>query len=630
MDKLFDPYHRWLGIPPKAQPANYYRLLGLEPFEADANVIRDAAEQRMAHVRTYQLGQYCELSQRILNELAAAKGCLLDPEEKARYDATLSKQPAASVTAKNHEPPPLQPRPAHATPASEPAATDRVRRRGLGLAMVAALVASQVWLSWMLYQQRRTAEAAAQQALQLAASEKAELDASRRENNAALKKAANKATRKEADRDAAKEELAKEKSARKQLEEEVSRLLKEADDRGKAEPKAPVAKDHDSRATEEAARKKAEEEAKADRETAEFGKQVRIFKGHVNDNNASFVTSVAFSADGKRVLTSSWGLGGVILWDAETGEQIRVLEIAAVFSPDGKQVLNGSWGKTTAILWNARTGEQVRAFDGDNVTANSVAFSPNGKLAVTGLSNNTAILWDVDTGQRSRVFEGDGYYVTSVAFSPDGKQVLTGSYDNAATLWDADSGEQLHVFRGHYHARFTSDGKPVFDPVASIAFSADSRRVLAGFSDRTAILWDAHSGKEVRAFQNSPRSPVFSPDGKLVLTGIDNVAVLCDADTGRRIRVFRGHVGSVNSVAFSPDGKRVLTGSYDGAAILWDAGTGARIRVFSGRSGSVCSVAFSPDGQRVLTGSGDGTAILWDASVAEPAGGATLERKGIN
>ncbi len=87
----FDPYHRWLGIPPKDQPPNHYRLLGLDLFEADTEVIRDAAEQRIAHVRTYQLGQYAELSQRILNELAAAKTCLFDAAKKAVYDAAMKR-----------------------------------------------------------------------------------------------------------------------------------------------------------------------------------------------------------------------------------------------------------------------------------------------------------------------------------------------------------------------------------------------------------------------------------------------------------------------------------------------------------------------------------------------------------
>lgn len=45
MQESFDPYYRWLGIPPKHQPPNHYRLLGLELFENDVEVIRDAAER---------------------------------------------------------------------------------------------------------------------------------------------------------------------------------------------------------------------------------------------------------------------------------------------------------------------------------------------------------------------------------------------------------------------------------------------------------------------------------------------------------------------------------------------------------------------------------------------------------
>ena len=45
----FDPYHKWLAIPPEEQPPNHYRLLGVSPFESDPDVIENAADQRMAH-----------------------------------------------------------------------------------------------------------------------------------------------------------------------------------------------------------------------------------------------------------------------------------------------------------------------------------------------------------------------------------------------------------------------------------------------------------------------------------------------------------------------------------------------------------------------------------------------------
>jgi hypothetical protein len=99
MTDQFNPYHRWLGIPLKDQPPNHYRLLGLELLERDPKVILDAAERQIAHIRRYELGTHQELSQRILNELAEAKACLLNAAKKSQYDATLKQQlPPALVS----------------------------------------------------------------------------------------------------------------------------------------------------------------------------------------------------------------------------------------------------------------------------------------------------------------------------------------------------------------------------------------------------------------------------------------------------------------------------------------------------------------------------------------------------
>lgn len=89
MSQDFDPYYRWLGIRNAERPPDHYRLLGLEPFEDDAEVIMEAADRQMMHIRRHQIGQYAEVSQRLLNEIAAAKLCLLDPAQKEAYDERL-------------------------------------------------------------------------------------------------------------------------------------------------------------------------------------------------------------------------------------------------------------------------------------------------------------------------------------------------------------------------------------------------------------------------------------------------------------------------------------------------------------------------------------------------------------
>jgi len=89
MAEPFDPYLKWLGIPPKHQPANDYRLLGIELFESDSDVISHAADQRMAHLKNFAAGKQSAVSQKILNEIAAARVRLLNPERKQQYDTQL-------------------------------------------------------------------------------------------------------------------------------------------------------------------------------------------------------------------------------------------------------------------------------------------------------------------------------------------------------------------------------------------------------------------------------------------------------------------------------------------------------------------------------------------------------------
>jgi len=89
MSEPFDPYRKWLGIAPKDQPPNHYRLLGIPTFENDPDVIENAAARQMSHVRTFQGSKHAALSQRILTELSAAKLCLLSPERKGVYDGQL-------------------------------------------------------------------------------------------------------------------------------------------------------------------------------------------------------------------------------------------------------------------------------------------------------------------------------------------------------------------------------------------------------------------------------------------------------------------------------------------------------------------------------------------------------------
>jgi tetratricopeptide (TPR) repeat protein len=108
---------------------------------------------------------------------------------------------------------------------------------------------------------------------------------------------------------------------------------------------------------------------------------------------------------------------------------------AVAFSPDGKAVLTGS-DDGTARLWDASTGLPLLSPMAHQDRVSAVAFSPDGKAVLTGSDDRTARLWDVATGRSLGPPLAHQGRVLAVAFSPDGKAVLTGSSDRAARLWD--------------------------------------------------------------------------------------------------------------------------------------------------------------------------------------------------
>jgi len=97
MSAPFDPYFKWLGIPPGDRPVDFYRLLGIPHFEDDPDVIANAADQRTGHLKGFLGGQHAKPAQRILNEIGAAKVCLLNPETKAQYDKKLRSMPGLAA-----------------------------------------------------------------------------------------------------------------------------------------------------------------------------------------------------------------------------------------------------------------------------------------------------------------------------------------------------------------------------------------------------------------------------------------------------------------------------------------------------------------------------------------------------
>ncbi|HUY92925.1 MAG TPA: WD40 repeat domain-containing protein [Pirellulales bacterium] len=152
----------------------------------------------------------------------------------------------------------------------------------------------------------------------------------------------------------------------------------------------------------------------------------------------------AFSPCG-RYLAAVWqSRGAAILWDVGTWRQYLQFRLrseedaedyALAFSPDGNRL--AVLGGAEVRIWDISTCQVITSIRAPKSQA--LAWSPLGKLIATGGSvsagHATLRLWDADTGVEFDQLAGQHSPVTAVAFSPDGKLLVSGCQDATANLW---------------------------------------------------------------------------------------------------------------------------------------------------------------------------------------------------
>jgi WD40 repeat protein len=259
---------------------------------------------------------------------------------------------------------------------------------------------------------------------------------------------------------------------------------------------------------------------------------------------------------------------------------------------------------------------EVRRFEGHTAKVTCIAFSPDGKRALSGSEDKTLRLWEVQSGKELRRFEAGGRS-DAIAISPDGHMALSGGIDGFVRLWDMESGKEIRRFKGHKGA------------VTSVAFSPDGRHALSGGIGDAVRLWDVETGKELRRLEHKHTIDrvSFSPKGDRLLSSSndgDQSVRVWDMATGKELHSFRREVRDatrasyIEAEAFSTDGQRILSGGWDNAMRLWDVDSGKELHHFDAPS-YVEAVALSSDGKWAFAAGGHGGS--WQRRVARPNDG---------
>ena len=327
-------------------------------------------------------------------------------------------------------------------------------------------------------------------------------------------------------------------------------------------------------------------------------------------------------------LAAGIGFGTPYLWDAITRRQQLLVGNAneseslwfngVLFSPDGNTLANWSFPRYKGIhLWDAATGTRKSTLTGGHTSVlTSVAFSPDGRTLATGSWDKTVRLWDVATGTHKKTLKTHTEKVEAVSFSPDGETLVSGDITGTIQLWEAATGKHKQTLKRH-----TSG-------VSSMAFTRHGHTLAVGSVDGTIYLWDTGTGQHKQTFTghaDAVTNIVFNSDGfNFASTSEDGTVRLWDTGTSEQKKILAAYKGTGWRVSFYTEGWMLASRFGDDNTHgnsywpgsknveLWDLATGQRLKILKGHTGTVVSVLFSTDGQTLASGSDDGTILLWD------------------
>ncbi|KAG6379431.1 quinon protein alcohol dehydrogenase-like superfamily [Boletus reticuloceps] len=156
------------------------------------------------------------------------------------------------------------------------------------------------------------------------------------------------------------------------------------------------------------------------------------------------------------------------------------------------------------------------------------------------------------------------------------------------------------------------------EEVWGVAFSHNGREIMGGtYSGGWSRRWQVEDGKVVGTVPSAPKGPVLaavaSKDGRWIVHGDGQVAVVRVATTCKQIFRVKEHAGRVDGVDISPDSTRFASVSADGTLRVFSITTGERLLGPIQHDDWLTAVKFSPSGEYLATASCSSRVQVWDA-----------------